>query len=271
MDPGVYTPLVDFFRRGEVARDVRLLAARGAIAPRAHEQVALIAILADDSDPEVRDAAHQTIRMIPPDALAAFLARSDVPAELRAFFAAIGVEPAATPAPEADQPLIDTAPDPPPLAAGSVDAGAALPDEAQEPARQSIFQKLSAMGVVEKVTVAMKGTREERAILIRDPNKLVSTSVLSSPKLTDNEVESFAKNAAVSDEVLRVIGRNRGWVKSYPIAAALTRNPKTPLAISLRLLNRLNDRDLKLLSIDRNVPDAVRLAARKKIVIPEKR
>jgi hypothetical protein len=32
--------MLDFFRRGEVARDIRLQAAQGAMAPRAHEQIA---------------------------------------------------------------------------------------------------------------------------------------------------------------------------------------------------------------------------------------
>jgi hypothetical protein len=264
MDPGVRTPLVDFFRRGEVARDVRLFAALGGLAPRAHEQLALLVILVDDPDPEIRGAAARTIELIPREPLAAFIARSDVPPDLRDFFVARGVEPAATPAPAADDPLIDTSPPPP-----SHDQE--VPPEPAEQERQSVLQRLSLMGVTEKITAAMKGSREERAILIRDPNKLISTSVLSSPKLTETEVESYAKNAAVSEEVLRIIGHNRAWIKSYPIAAALTKNPKTPLAMSLNLLARLNDRDLKMLSIDRNIPEPLRIAARKKVVLGDKK
>jgi hypothetical protein len=268
VDPGVRTPLVDFFRRGEVARDVRLLAARGALAPRAHEQLALLVILVDDLDPQVRDAAAATIHLLPPGPLAAFLARSDVPDALRTFFGARGVEPAATPAADADLPLIDTTPA---SVNVSPEGEPPSPDADQDGVRQSVLQKLSQMDVTEKMTAAMKGSREERAILIRDPNKLVSTAVLSSPKLTESEVEAYAKNAAVSEEVTRIIGNNRGWVKNYLIAAALAKNPKTPLAMSLNLLNRLNDRDLKMLSIDRNIPEPLRLAARKKAVITDKK
>jgi len=36
------TPLLDFFKRGEVARDVRMQAAEGALAPTAHEQVEIL-------------------------------------------------------------------------------------------------------------------------------------------------------------------------------------------------------------------------------------
>ena len=91
MDPGVRSPLVDFFRRGEVARDVRLLAASGAFAPRALEQLAILLILLDDGDPEIAAAAHATVEALPLEPLAAFLGRTDVPNEMREWFAARGV------------------------------------------------------------------------------------------------------------------------------------------------------------------------------------
>jgi hypothetical protein len=121
------------------------------------------------------------------------------------------------------------------------------------------------MGVAERMKAAMKGTKSERAILVRDPNKLVSAAVLSSPKLTDSEVENFAKLANVSEEVLRTIGTNRGWTKNYGVVAALTRNPKTPLAISMRFVQRLTDRDLKMIALDRNLQEPLKLAVRKRL------
>jgi len=111
--------------------------------------------------------------------------------------------------------------------------------------------------------LAMRGSREQRAQLIRDSNKLVTAAVLSSPKLTDAEIEAFAKMANLSEDVLRIIATNRGWVKNYNVVTALTRNPKTPVALAMRFLQRLNERDLKMVSIDRNVAEPVRLAARK--------
>jgi transcriptional regulator with XRE-family HTH domain len=121
-------------------------------------------------------------------------------------------------------------------------------------------------GIKKKIKLASKGTREQRAQLIRDPNKLVAGAVLSSPKLTDAEVESFAKMANVAEEVLRVIGTNRTWLKNYGVTLGLVKNPKTPPAISMQLLQRINERDMKMLAVDRNVPEALRLAARKYIV-----
>src|SRR6188472_3118162 len=94
MDPGYRSPLIDFFRRGEVARDVRLLAAQGAFAPRAQEQLALLVLLSDDHDSEIARSASATLDSLPLEPLRAFLARSDVPREMKAFFAGVGVLPA---------------------------------------------------------------------------------------------------------------------------------------------------------------------------------
>jgi hypothetical protein len=122
------------------------------------------------------------------------------------------------------------------------------------------------MTFTERIVAALKGSREMRAILIRDPNKAVAATVLSSPKVNEPEIESFARMANVSEEVLRLIGSNRAWIKNYGIVVGLTRNPKTPIALSLNLMNRLNDRDMNLLSMDRNVPEPLRVAARRKVV-----
>jgi hypothetical protein len=253
MDIGVKTPLLDFFKRGDVAHDIRLQAAQGVLATRAHEQLALLVMLTSDPEPDVAAAANATLGLIPAASLAAFLARTDVSEDIRQFFANRGVAAGAEPAPEADKPLVDTA------------TGPEIADEEDD--EKSAMQRLSEMSVPQKMSRATKGTREERSILIRDPNKLISVAVLSSPKLTDSEVESIAKMSSVSDEILRIISTNRNWMKSYVVVAALARNPKTPLAVSMNLLNRLTEKDLRTLSTNRNVPEVLRTTARRRIVI----
>jgi hypothetical protein len=259
MDSGLRTPLLDFFRRGDVARDIRLQAAQGGMAPRAHEQVGLLMLLVGDQDPVVASAAEETIAAIPVPTLEAFLARSDVSTEMREFFAARGVQPTEMPAQEADAPLVVIGDSPDDLPAEET------PPDGQ--VRESTVQKIAGLTVAQRMSLAMKGTREERAVLIRDPNKIVGVAVLSSPKLTETEVEAIAKMANVSDELLRMIGFSRAWTKNYGVVHALVKNPKTPLAMSMNLLSRLNDKDVRMLSTNRNVPDVLRVAARKKLVI----
>ena len=254
-------------------RDIRMQAARGALAPRAHEQLALLILLAGDADREIAAAAESTIAAIPVPSVQSFLARSDVSADMRAYFAARGIEPAGTPL-EADGPLLDLAPEPEPVApdvespAGETAGRDGLADdEAEQKRKASVTQKIASLSVAQRMSLAMKGSREERAILIRDPNKLVSTAVLSSPKITESEIESIAKMANVSDEILRIVGNNRGWVKNYNVMLALVRNPKSPVALAMNLMSRLNDKDLRQLSTNRNVAEILRVTARKKVVI----
>jgi hypothetical protein len=252
MDPGLRSPFLDFVRRGEVAKDVRLLAARGALAPRALEQVALLALLTEDGDPDVCSTAEATLALISKESLAAFLGRADVPEPLRDFFRGRGVEPNVEAPAVVEDPLIDAEPE------------AVAPPEG-EAERQGASERLAQLNVADRMKCAMKGTKEERSVLIRDPNKLVSVAVLSSPKLSESEVEAFSKMANVSEEVLRIIGMSRGWTKNYGVIAALTKNPKTPLAVSLRFIQRLNDRDLKMVSLDRNLQEPLKLAVKKRL------
>jgi hypothetical protein len=129
--------------------------------------------------------------------------------------------------------------------------------------RQTLLQKIAGMNVVQRIQRAVKGGREERLLLIRDPNKIVQRAVLQSPRLTDLEVESFAAMANVSQEVLRIISSNRVFMKSYVVAKNLTKNPKTPLDVSLHLLPRLTPNDLKFLTGNKNIPETLRTTALK--------
>lgn len=129
--------------------------------------------------------------------------------------------------------------------------------------RTPLFQRIVRMTVGEKIQAALKGTSEERAILIRDPSRLVAATVLKSPKLSDQEIESFAKLRSVNDEVLRIIGNHRDWTKSYSVALALARNPRSPTGVSLTMLNRLANKDLKNLGTDKNIPEVIRRSAKR--------
>lgn len=141
------------------------------------------------------------------------------------------------------------------------DAVSAIPMDREK--RQTLIQRLAKMNVVQRVQLALLGGREERIALIRDPNKVVQRAVLQSPRLTESEVESFAAMTTLTAEILRIIAGNRLWMKSYTISRNITSNSKTPLDISLRLLPRINPRDLKILSTSKNVPETLRAMAAK--------
>ncbi len=265
MDTAFRTPWVETFRREAVDADVRLQAAQGLLAPRPAEQLALLVQLTADSEAAIAAAAEETLSRIPRSRLEGLLARPDAPTDIRAFFEARGILPAATVDGDSDSPLVDASPEPEHVIGDAAAAGVSgTGDAGSEEVSAGVLQRISQMTVPQRLSLAMKGTREERAILIRDSNKLISLAVLSSPKLTETEVESFARMTSLSEEIPRTIAGTRAWAKSYAICVALVKNSKTPVAISMNLLSRLNDKDLRSIANDRNVPEILRSTARRK-------
>ena len=117
------------------------------------------------------------------------------------------------------------------------------------------------MGMKDRVKLAMKGDREARNVLIRDPNRIVAQAVVQNPKITENEVEKIASMKSVPEEVLRLIAINRTWARNYQMMYKLAQNPRTPLSNVMTILTRLQLRDLMSISKNRNVSDAVRKQA----------
>jgi hypothetical protein len=127
--------------------------------------------------------------------------------------------------------------------------------------RKTLLQQISTMTVSQRVKFAMKGGSEARRTLIRDTNKVVQRAVLQSPRLTDQEVEAFASMTNLTDEILRMIGKNRNFRKNYNVVRNLLNNGKVPLDISLNLLPMINPQDLKKLGMNKNIPETLRATA----------
>jgi hypothetical protein len=134
-------------------------------------------------------------------------------------------------------------------------------DPVEREKRVTLLQRLSKMRVVERVQLALKGNREERMALIRDPCKVVQRAVLQSPRLTEREVEGFSSMATLSEDVLRLISRNRVFISNPTVVRNLLNNPKTPLDISLHFLPNANAQELKALTLNRNIPETLRTQA----------
>lgn len=127
--------------------------------------------------------------------------------------------------------------------------------------RVSLIRRIMFMNTRDRMKLAMKGDREARSVLIRDSNKVVSSAVINNPRITENEVENIAAMRTVTDEVLRIIALNRTWARSYPIIHNLARNPRSPIPTVINILPRIRTRDLKSLTQNRNVSEAVRRQA----------
>ena len=142
-------------------------------------------------------------------------------------------------------------------------------EEANSSALAAVFRRISMMTVKEKLGLAQRGTKEERRILIGDVNKIVSVAVLRCESLSLAEVETFCAMRHLHTELFHEIASTREWVKRPRIQLALVTNPAVPISITLPLVKFLGMRDLRNLARDRNLPEGIRVAARK--VLFEKR
>jgi hypothetical protein len=129
--------------------------------------------------------------------------------------------------------------------------------------RGSALQKIGRLDITGRIQLAMKGTKEERALLIRDGTKIVALAVLESPKVGDSEIEKFAGQKNVLESVLRAIPMKRRFMKQYGVVRNLVSNPRTPIDVSLGLVKHLMLNDLKHLSGNKEISDTIRKIATK--------
>jgi hypothetical protein len=337
-------PLVEQFRKGGAPRELRLMAAQGALPLKPTDLVELMTLLASDADEAVRKAAAVSLSGLPVEEMLPILKDRETPPgvlawafahreerelrevvlqnaslpdeavqslvatlpehlaelvvinqvrllrstsllealesnaglsndqkrrlrELRENFR-IGQQPAEPPPPPPPPPEEAAPPEPPPEEVKPLTAEEAVDqlltdEEKADQEKLSVVQAIYRMNTAEKVVRALKGSSGERAILIRDPNRIVAGAVLGSPRLTEVEIERFAAMKNVSDEVLRQIASNKDWTKRYGVVSSLVRNPRTPIALAINFVPRLNPRDMKSISVDKNVSEVIRKQALK--------
>jgi hypothetical protein len=118
--------------------------------------------------------------------------------------------------------------------------------------------QVRALSVPLKMRLTHGASRTLRNILIKDLNQMVALSVLNNAAMSEDEIAQIASSRSVVDDVLGVIAKRKEWVSKYKICLALVKNPRVSVGTAVKLLSRLSVRDLRTLSRDRNVSDAVR-------------
>ena len=150
-----------------------------------------------------------------------------------------------------------------PVARELVDDPAVKPTMQQ---RLTLQQQIQAMTSGQRLKLAMRGNREARIILIRDTSLMIRRYVLANPRISEEEIVMLARNRQVDRELLDVICRNSEWLNNYQVRLAVVKNPKTPIAVAMKLIGTLLMRDLRHMAKSKNIPIAVNSAA-KRIVL----
>jgi hypothetical protein len=136
-------------------------------------------------------------------------------------------------------------------------------DELDEEMQGNLFKIVQNMNVMQKVKLARLGNKDARALLIRDRNKIVASAAIRSPKVTENEVQNYAKARNLSEEVLRIIAANREWTRSYAVKLGLATNPKVSIPSAMKFLNFLQERDLRSIMKSKDVAMPIAAHARR--------
>ncbi|MBI3474654.1 MAG: hypothetical protein HY010_02900 [Acidobacteria bacterium] len=213
-------------------------------------------IPADDSEGVNEPAVEQAIVDYLKQNQSELAAAGDKPFEAVVVQEGTGIEGGTATAPVPEAPATPASP-----SAAGIKAGRKPIVALGDTKRDSTLQKISKLDITGRIALAMRGSKEERSILIRDSTKLVALAVLDSPKVSDGEVEKFALQKNVLEAVLRAIPMRRRFMKNYTIVRNLVFNPRTPLDISLGLMKNLLIHDLKNLSGNKEVSDTVRKLA----------
>jgi len=137
---------------------------------------------------------------------------------------------------------------------------------AEAPAAASglITERLRALNASQKMALALSGSREERFHLVPDINKTLHVFVLRNPRIGLDEVTWAAKQATLSPDALKLIAEHREWSAHAAVCTALVRNPKTPLPLALRLLDRVPMTEVRALAKG-GAREQIVHAARKKV------
>ena len=118
----------------------------------------------------------------------------------------------------------------------------------------------------QKIQLALHGDKNQRMAILREPDRMLHGYVLRNPQLQLDEIVFVARMTTVSAETLTFIAARREWAERPEVAIALVRNPKTPLPLAVRMVDRVAASELRNLAKLPNVRDAIQRAARKKLL-----
>jgi len=124
-----------------------------------------------------------------------------------------------------------------------------------------IRKQISSLSVAEKIRLLNTTSKKKvRAMLVRDPNTMISASVIASPNVMPEEIQEFARTKDLHSDVLKAIADHRRYSSDRLIVWNLLNNPKVPIVTSRHLIRKFGFTWKELTSIvkNRDLPQALR-------------
>lgn len=138
-------------------------------------------------------------------------------------------------------------------------------DEGKGAPRGNVWDRLRSISRMEKLLLAPKADRVERAILAQDSDPQVLYSLLKNPRLTADEVIRISKSPFLTFQTAEAIMKSTQWLSNLEVRVALVHNAKTPPAFAMRLLHTLPESEVRAISHGAATSMALKVAALKKL------
>ena len=107
------------------------------------------------------------------------------------------------------------------------------------------WDRMRSLTQMEKLLLAVKAERSERAVLLQDNDPRVLLSLLRNPRITVEEVSRLTRSSFLNYQIAEVITKTAPWMASLDVRLGLVNNPKTPPAFALRILPTLPVADVR--------------------------
>jgi hypothetical protein len=126
---------------------------------------------------------------------------------------------------------------------------------------KSDWDRVRKLTRTEKLLLAPKGTRLERAILAQDNDSLILYTLLKNPRITTEEVVKIARSPGLSPNIVDLLLSTTQWSTNSEIRTVLVQNPRTPTPIALKLLPTLPEPIIRQIGKATAVNQALKQAA----------
>ncbi len=132
-------------------------------------------------------------------------------------------------------------------------------------AESMLKTRLDSLALGEKITLARKATPTLVEVLVEVPERPVLEALLGNPALDPAAAEKLAARRGTPPEVLGRMATHPRWALLPAIRMAVARNPRTPVAVALKLVEKMPRAELERLVMQEDAPKIVLVGAQRRL------
>ena len=125
--------------------------------------------------------------------------------------------------------------------------------------------RIEELSLGERIALARRASRGLIGCLVEGGDARVLRALLGNPRMVESDAVRIAATPKGSPDLFRQCADHPTWGLRPAVRMALLHNSRTPIAVALRLIDRLQAKDLHRLSKDVKVPKIVRVSADRRL------